>query len=198
MIDVCFRLVARLYDKYASKKYKLKKHEPISKNTLISRNLANTDNNGFMSAYLINIRTATSFLSKEEQVHQYIDLGSGDGRLLGYLSMKYKNLKYIGVEIDNELYMYSQINYSDNKIKFVLNNIFEYHFDFSESTALILFNSFGDESLRKLLQMIIESKPTENIFLIYINDVHRCVLESMNFSLLKRWQLRNLSIWRIN
>jgi cyclopropane fatty-acyl-phospholipid synthase-like methyltransferase len=137
-------------------------------------------------------------LSKEEQVHQYIDLGSGDGRLLGYLSMKYKNLKYIGVEIDNELYMYSQINYSDNKIKFVLNNIFEYHFDFSESTALILFNSFGDESLRKLLQMIIESKPTENIFLIYINDVHRCVLESMNFSLLKRWQLRNLSIWRIN
>jgi SAM-dependent methyltransferase len=196
--NLVFRSFARVYDVYACRRFQLSTFPPVSKPELLKRN-GFDDNNGFMAAYLYNVKTIMQKVSDLGGVRDIVDIGSGDGRLLSYICKSHLEVVGKGIEIDSKLFQYSVDFNSGKNCNFVNYNALKFEFIFEDDTVIFIFNSFGERSIEELIRTLIEShrSGTSNIYLAYINHVHKSTLAKLGLNLLRNWENRRMSLWKI-
>jgi len=127
-----------------------------------------------------------------------IDLGCGKGRVLWFVATRRKLRKVIGVEIDPALVQIARENMAKAKLRTPV-TIIEgdaARADLSEGTVYFMFNPFGEETLRRVLENIsssLEDHP-RSIRILYEHPVLAHVLDD---TIWLRAQNRNgfLRIW---
>lgn len=187
-----------MYDVYACRRFQLKTFPPVSKPELLKRN-GFDDNNGFMAAYLYNVKTIMKKVSDLGGVRDIFDIGSGDGRLLSYICKSHLEVVGKGIEIDSKLFQYSVDFNSGKNYNFVNSNALKFDFIFKDDTIIFVFNSFGERSIEELIRALKEShrSGTLNVYLAYINHVHKSTLTKLGLVLLQNWENRKMSLWKI-
>jgi hypothetical protein len=117
----------------------------------------------------------------------FFDLGSGMGRMVLYVAGSCKLRKVVGVEYSSELVRVAKANLTKveketrllTPLALIEDDVAEV--DLSEGTVYCLFNPFGEETLRKVLENIRLSLQTNprHIKILYINAVCAKVLDDM-------------------
>ena len=193
-----FRFNARIYDSYACKRFNLHTSPPISKSELTIRN-GFSDNNGFMAAYLYNVKAIMEEITRQDSIAKVVDIGSGDGRLLNFVCRTNHNIEGVGIEIDRHLYDFSIVFNSGNNCKFFNGNALDLDFRFEQNTLIFIFNPFGEVNIYEIFRKIIAQNVNSNvnIYVAYINHVHKSVLIDLGIQNIREWGHRNMSLWKI-
>lgn len=81
----------------------------------------------------------------------FCDLGSGDARMLFYLSKKYK-VKCVGIEISPFLYLYSKFKslFCNGKVKILYGNFYKYNLSEADVIYVFLFPKTHSKLKKKL------------------------------------------------
>lgn len=163
----------------------------------------NVDSSGYESPDYANLRKIISFLNP--QPHDVVfDLGSGMGRVL-CLFAKRRVKRCVGIELFPSLCEVAEANAERLKGRMCPIEIRQgdvAQADFTEGTIFFLFNPFGADTLRCVIERINDSKrqsPREITF-VYYKDLHAGVFESFS-SLKKHHEMKtfsgiNVSFWR--
>jgi 16S rRNA G966 N2-methylase RsmD len=149
-----------------------------------------TDNFGQI-AWFTNIDRALNIIRTYHDLSQYnfIDIGSGEGIIIGYCEINYPFKKLYGVEIDYQKFILARknmlkLNIHENRVNFENQNAIKYLLP-NENNILFLFNPFDDSILKKFLNNNIDIIKKYNNIIIYLNDIHRDVFEKFEFKTLR-------------
>ena len=196
--EFIFRFNASIYDYYACKRFKLHTSPPISKSELIIRS-GFIDNNGFMAAYLYNVKTIMKEIATQDSISKVVDIGSGDGRLLSFVCRTNHNIDGVGIEIDRHLYDFSIDFNSRHNCKFFNSNALDFDFRFEQNTLIFIFHSFGEVNVSAIFRKIITQNVNSNvnIYVAYINDVHKSLLIDLGIQNIREWGHRKMSLWKV-
>lgn len=105
----------------------------------------------------------------------FVDVGCAWGRLLKYLCYRTNIQKLIGVELNQEAAQFAQnISKSESRITIIAGDILQNIPE--EGTVFYLFNPFGEDVMRKFLE-IIENKITHSVRILYLYPTCRKVIE---------------------
>lgn len=128
----------------------------------------------------------------------FIDIGSGYGKVIFYLLTKEKHFKsYSGIEIDEEYHDIAKNNYknfaisTDVPVNFYNEDALAYNFNFNNS-VLFLANPFTSENLEPFIEKIIPSIIESNCFLVTVG------VDTQNFhkDLQCVYAFDSLQIWK--
>lgn len=120
----------------------------------------------------------------------FIDIGSGKGRAL-ILASKLPFRRVEGVEFAKDLNQIALANITQvcrnerDRMRFRLHNMDIVHYDIPlASCVLYLFNPFEEPMVAKLAEKIMQSyhRYPRDIFIVYVNPLHRAVFDCMGFS----------------
>jgi hypothetical protein len=127
----------------------------------------------------------------------FIDLGSGKGKICFEVADKYKYQRIIGVEYDRNLHTVAENNsrkIKSNKVWFENIDVIDYKVP-DEKCVIYLFNSFGEDVLRKFIMLNIKFLKKNKSILLYRHDMYASVLEEFDTKLIDKDYNRNDSIW---
>jgi 16S rRNA G966 N2-methylase RsmD len=149
------------------------------------------------SSYYYCKRMINCSLKRNVKYKNFIDIGSGKGKICFEVASNYKFESIIGIEYDTELFLVSQNNLrklNNNKIEFINDDILNYNMPDSPS-IIFLFNSFNEFVLRKFLKRNIYILRQHKSILLYRHDIYANVLEEFNAKLIEKDLYRKDSIW---
>lgn len=160
----------------------------------------NGDSSGYESPDYANLRKIISFLNP--QPHDIVfDLGSGMGRVLCLFARR-KVKRCVGIELFPSLCEVAEANAKKLKgrkspIEIRQGDVAQA--DFTEGTIFFLFNPFGADTLRVVLERINNSRNGTNrkITFVYYKDLHANVFESASW-LEKYHEMKTLSDIRVS
>ena len=113
----------------------------------------------------------------------FIDIGSGKGRVCLYANKYYKFENIYGIEIDRELSKISKKNYKKTNyrnINFINKNCLEFKIP-NNSSYIFMFNPFNEKILKQFILNNIKHFKKYNSILIYANPIHFKILEDIGF-----------------
>ncbi len=160
----------------------------------------NVDSSGYESPDYANLRKIISFLNP--QPHDVVfDLGSGMGRVLCLFARRSVK-RCVGIELFPSLCEVAESNAKNLKgrmcpIEIRQGDVTEA--DYSNGTIFFLFNPFGADTLRVVLERINNSRNGTNrkIVFVYYKDLHANVFESVSW-LEKFHEMKTLSDIRVS
>lgn len=165
------------------------------------------DANRYATFSYVSIRRILSKLDLAPR-DVFVDIGCGKGRVV-CCAAKENVQRVIGVEIDSALCDLARANADilpapHAPIEIV--NSAAQEFDYATCTAFFLFNSFGAETLERVIESIEQSwrANRRSLKFVYVNPFHEHVLrESSLFEMADRWQRQpwsglkfDVSFWR--
>lgn len=122
-----------------------------------------------------------------------VDIGCGKGRVVCSAATRQLR-KVVGIDIDKELCLIASANVEKlrgRRSPVEIANLPAQEYDYRECTAFLLFNPFGEVTLRQTMESI-EKTLDENprpARIAYLNPVHENVLtHSLKFDLVERWE----------
>lgn len=158
------------------------------------------DSKGFINeiVWLRNLDRIFKMIPKLEYP-SFLDLGSGSGVAISYVSMRYTNINSaVGVEYDSELFQTSLDNMSKlpntikKKMKFYNCDVANFLID-PLPYYIFMFNPFGKEIFHKFIQNNYIQLKSFNSYLLLAND--HLISEAENYStLIARNNRFNLSV----
>lgn len=128
------------------------------------------------------LRVVSSYIRSNDV---FVDLGCGKGRVLCFVATRCKLRKAIGVELVPELAHVARRNLS--KLTLVapvrVVNVDAREADLSEGTVYFMYNPFGQDTLRKILQNLKKSLRTNprRVRLLYYNPKHAHILDDADW-----------------
>ncbi len=131
----------------------------------------------------------------------FLDFGCGKGRVVFFASM-WKLKKVIGVELNQERFEAAQRNLAHfklNKTPIELVNADAVHYRVKDETIFFLFDPFGRETLRKVIQSIGDSlrENARPVRIIYYHPVYQEILDDQGWLMLEKdMKKENCMIWR--
>ena len=133
-----------------------------------------------MSYYYLRELIDEIKVKKEDVV---VDVGCAWGRLLGYLERKTETKKLIGVEINHDIAEQAKSFFKGTeRVEIREGNILDALPE--DGTVFILFNPFGRETLRKMVELI-EEKVDHAVRIIYIHPTEERVFYGRD-----RWEMK--------
>lgn len=161
------------------------------------------DSSGYESPDYANLRKIIAFVDPKPQDVVY-DLGSGMGRVVCLFARR-RVKRCVGVELFPSLCEIAGENSRRLKgklspIEIRQNDVAQA--DFSSGTVFFLFNPFGAETMRLVLNRIHDScyKPKQPLRIIYYKDLHADVFESCSwltkYHEMKTFSGINVSFWQ--
>ena len=127
----------------------------------------------------------------------FIDIGSGIGRICIYCARKFKFRSVIGVEFSGPLVKIANENLSKlnvNNVKFVYGDASQYKIA-SGDNIIFLFNPFGASIMEKFLVFNIEHFKKSKTAIAYANDFQRNVFLDLGFKTIYRDSVLRYSIF---
>ncbi len=109
----------------------------------------------------------------------FVDLGCGKGRAL-LMAMRRPIKKVVGVEYDKQCLDIARSNLANAQgPELALIHGLAQEFDFSEASCLFLYNPFGEQTLREVMQSLttsLKEKP-RRFQIVYLNPQHNNAIE---------------------
>lgn len=105
----------------------------------------------------------------------FVDLGSGKGKPILYLSKSFAKSNFLGIEIDKELHDVALKNKSvvnNQNINFINDNCLNLktYINPNKNLIIYLFNPFGIETFKKIITQL--DSFNSNILIIYVDPVY--------------------------
>ena len=172
--------------------------------THLNRGNFQLDNNGFMTAYFGNVLFLFTKCQRDSlaTIENFVDIGSGDGAVTYFMARKFHRLRCLGIEIDERLHKLAS-SYKSREIsnlQYLHSSALDWNFQqlLNSISVLFFFNSFGEKSLEIFLNQLDDFclKNNLTVYFIYLNDVHRRLLEEKGFKAVYMNQ-RKQSVWQI-
>jgi hypothetical protein len=164
-------------------------------------NSYNKENNNYIfqnSSYYFCKRMIDFTLNKNIKYNNFIDLGSGKGKICFEVAKNYAFDFIIGVEYDKDLCHAAQNNLNKfkygKKIQFINKDVLNYTIPDSPS-IIYIFNSFNSIILKKFIDNNLISLKLHNCIILYRHDLYANILEEFNAELLEKDIFRKDSIW---
>lgn len=139
-------------------------------------------------APLLRTKKLLNYVKKNNDYH-FIDIGSGLGILLFFVSMKYSFKTYQGIELNKDIYHKSIENLKklNLKKKILIQNISadEFKLDPNKKYIIYFFNPFKNFILEKFLRNNIKVIRNNKSIILYHNDKTENVFKKYNFNQIK-------------
>ncbi len=161
----------------------------IAKRSL--RHTVYTDYNGANPAQSISYNYLKELLENIEYSKDdvFVDVGCAWGRLIGYLRIKTKIKKFIGIEVNKSVAQIAKKTFENDKnVKIIIGSILD-KFP-REGTIYYLFNPFDIEILKGFIEKV-EKTVKKTIRVLYLHPVYSSAFENRDgWTLNKIIQLR--------
>ena len=139
-------------------------------------------------APLLRTKKLLNYVKKNNDYH-FIDIGSGLGILLFFVSMKYSFKTYQGIELNKDVYYKSIENLKKLNLKkeFLIKNISadEFKLDPNKKYIIYFFNPFKNFILEKFLINNIDIIRNNKSIILYHNDKTGDIFKKYNFNQIK-------------
>ena len=137
----------------------------------------------------------SSFI-KKNKINSVIDIGSGYGRIVNFISV-INNITTYGIEYDKEVHN-SALNTKKNKVKLYCGDIFNFQMTKFKSNCFILNDPFKKTNdIKKILLRIKKINTKKKKYIIYINSKNKILKKLKLIYLIKGSKNRNLRIFEI-
>ena len=159
---------------------------------------------GIFTSTLKKIKDHINKLSQNNNF-DFVDLGSGKGKPILYLSKSFVKSNFLGIEIDKELHDIAIKNKSiinNQNIKFINDNClnFKTYLNPNNNLIIYLFNPFGIKTFKSILNQLDDIN--SNILIIYVDPVYNDLVKEFGYKELisykGRYNSETFKIFSIN
>lgn len=159
---------------------------------------------GIFTSTLKKIKDHINKLSQNNNF-DFVDLGSGKGKPILYLSKSFLKSNFLGIEIDKELHDIAIKNKSiinNQNIKFINDNClnFKTYLNPNNNLIIYLFNPFGIKTFKSILNQLDDIN--SNILIIYVDPVYHDLVKEFGYKELisykGRYNSETFKIFSIN
>ena len=137
---------------------------------------------------------------KNYKFKNFVDLGCGSGRVIGFFNKKFKSKFFFGVEYNFNEYKFAKKIFKENKNIFISNaNFLKFNHNKFKADCYFLNNPFtSDNTFKKFINSLIKQIPNnKKVIFVFVNFNFKVIKSIKKIELVEKYEVTNIKGYSI-